>query len=331
MKSTGKESATDSAKAAKVTEEKKGRELGGRTSALIYSLICVFLWALIPVVSKLGQSDLDNHQFLFWSSLVSFFTLFSASTAAGKLKQFSEIGFSNFFRAVFAGFLGTYLYYILLYYGYANALGLEVLVLQYSWPLFVAFLSALILREKITSRRITAIILGFAGVAVVLTKGNLAAVHLSNSKASILVLAGAFAFALFSVLGKKTETDPYVLNTVYFLTALAASFFSMLYFSGFRLPSAATFYPVMINGILVNGISYVFWIKALRKAEASFAASIIFLTPVAAAGYLLLFFGEPPHPAYLAGLVLVVTGGTMSTWPHGNGDKRNLKQNERKK
>ena len=39
--------------------------------SIIYIIACVFLWALIPVVSKLGQNGLDNHQFLFWSSLSS--------------------------------------------------------------------------------------------------------------------------------------------------------------------------------------------------------------------------------------------------------------------
>jgi len=37
-----------------------------KPKALLFVLACVVLWAFIPVVSKLGQNNLDNYQFLFW-------------------------------------------------------------------------------------------------------------------------------------------------------------------------------------------------------------------------------------------------------------------------
>lgn len=47
-----------------------------KTKATILVLICIILWAMIPPTAKYAQSILDNHQFLFWSSLISFICLF---------------------------------------------------------------------------------------------------------------------------------------------------------------------------------------------------------------------------------------------------------------
>ena len=120
-----------------------------KTNAIVYTLICVALWALIPVVSKLGQANLDNHQFLFWSSVISFLAFLVATVVVKQSKMFLSYKGHDWFNAISLGFLGTYLYYILLYFGYANAQGLEVLVLQYSWPIFIVLLSIFILKEKL--------------------------------------------------------------------------------------------------------------------------------------------------------------------------------------
>lgn len=283
-----------------------------KTKAIIYTLICVALWALIPVVSKLGQANLDNHQFLFWSSVVSFLAFSVATVAVKQSKSFLSYKFNDWIKAILLGFLGTYLYYILLYLGYAKAQGLEVLVLQYSWPVFIVLLSALILKEKLTLRRTFAVLLGFIGVALVLTKGNFTQIHLENYYIDTLVLIAAFVFGLFSVLSKKVNLEPYTMITIYFLTATVASFASMLWLSNFSWPTKDALVPILVNGLFVNGFSYIFWIRALKNAEASFVAPFVFLTPVLAAAYLIIFFREPLLPIYGLGLLAVITGGLLN-------------------
>ena len=61
--------------------------MSDRVKGTIFVLICVALWALIPVVAKMGQTTLDNHQFLFWSSLVSLLVLSLAAIAKGNIAE----------------------------------------------------------------------------------------------------------------------------------------------------------------------------------------------------------------------------------------------------
>jgi drug/metabolite transporter (DMT)-like permease len=279
----------------------------------LFVLICVALWALIPVVARFGQASLDNHQFLFWSSLVSFAVLTLNAALSGKMREIVGYTRADWGFIALLGLLGTYVYYLFLYLGYARASGLEVLVVQYTWPILIVALSLFLLREKLTLRKTIAIALGFLGVVTVLTKGDYARIDVGNPLVIALVGAGAFCFALFSVLSKKVDKTPIVVVSLYFLVALLASFVSMLSFSGFALPSRQEVWPILLNGVLVNGYSYIFWIRALRSTEASYLAPFTFLTPILSALYLVLLFDEPLVAAYALGLLLIVTGGLINT------------------
>ncbi|MDC7232737.1 MAG: DMT family transporter [Spirochaetales bacterium] len=284
-----------------------------RGRAVFWVLVCVALWALIPVVSKLGQSRLDSHQFLFWSSLISFSVLFLTLVFQGKLKHLGRISVKDYIYLLFLGLLGTYIYYLFLYLGYAGSRGMLVLVLQYTWPVFIVLLSLVILKETLDWQRLFALAAGFAAVVIVLSGNSSDTVGSGFSILSLLVLLGAFCFALYSVLSKTVQQEPIIASTIYFFAALTASFVSLFVFSDFALPGGDEIVPVLLNGILVNGFSYLFWIFALRSASASFVAPFTFLTPVLSAVYLLLFFQEGFSPAYVAALVLVIAGGLVNT------------------
>lgn len=283
-----------------------------KKKALLYILACVFFWALIPVVSKTGQNGLDNHQFLFWSALVSMLTLIIATFINNNKIDTKKTANRQTVIAVINGFIGTYLCYILLYFGYASAKGLEVLVLQYSWPIMMVVISIFYLKEKINIRRWLALLVGLLGVFIVLTKGDFTSLHFNNIKIDMLILGAAFCIALFSVLSKKINIEPFKLNSIYFITGCIAAFISMLSFSTFKLPTIENILPILVNGIFVNGISYILWVKGLRLANASYLAPFGFLTPVISAVYLILFFHEPMQTPYIVGLALVLASGMIN-------------------
>jgi drug/metabolite transporter (DMT)-like permease len=87
----------------------------------------------------------------------------------------------------------------------------------------------------------------------------------------------------------------------------------MLCFSSFAFPSASELVPILLNGILVNGFSYMFWVLALRSTEASYLAPFTFITPVLSAIYLIVFFNEPMLPVYAVGLACVIAGGMVNS------------------
>lgn len=283
-----------------------------RPKAMLFALACVVSWAFIPVVARFGQQTLDNYQFLFWSSLLSFVVLFIATLASGKVKLFLTYKPSSWLAAILLGFLGSFLYYVLLYFAYAHAKGIEVLALQYTWPIFIVLFSTLLLRERLTTNSIIATLIGFLGVVVVLTKGNISQVYLGNITTDLLVLVAAAVFGLFSVLSKKTNYEPYTVTTIFFGSATIFSFIAMKTLSTFVIPTASTLTPLLLNGVLINGVSYILWLKALSYANASFVAQFVFLTPVIASLLIVMFFQEVFTPIYLLGMCLVIGAGIIA-------------------
>jgi len=85
---------------------------------------------------------------------------------------------------------------------------MEVLVVQYTWPILIVIFSIFILKESLTFTKIIAITLGFSGVILVLTKGGFQIMGINN--APVIGLVGAAAcFALFSVLTKSIKKNPW--------------------------------------------------------------------------------------------------------------------------
>ncbi len=282
---------------------------------ILLCLGCVILWSLIPVVAKTGQNNLDHHSFLFYSSLVSFITLYFLTqfTKDPKKKEYSLFkDKGEFFYLIVLGLLGTYIYYLFLYYGYKTSNGTQVLILQYTWPIFIVIFSTILFKEPVSGKKIFGLFLGFIGVSMAITKGNISfqfSYNYPSLKAMTLVLIGSMCFALFSVLSKNLKKDTLHLTSFYFLCATIFSFISMALFSKIKLPPPNTIVPILINGCLVNGISYVMWIKALKKISPYIAASLVFLTPIFAAAYLIIFFNEPFNYVYILSLILIITSG----------------------
>jgi drug/metabolite transporter (DMT)-like permease len=288
------------------------KQLSNNVQGIIYVALCIFLWSLIPVFAKLGQTSLDHYQYLFYSSVISFFSLLAVALYTKKTHELLKYSGKMYLFLVLLGFL-DFFYYLLLYFGYQKSNGLEVLVMQYTWPIFIVLLSLGILKEKLTINKTASLILGFLGVVVVITKGDFASIDLSNIGVVGMVLLGAISFALFSVLSKKVNINLANAVTIYFLTAIIYSFIAMQIFSSFVLPTGKEWFYILINGVFLNGVSYLFWIKALQNADASFVAPFIFITPILSATFLIIVFDEPILPIYFIGLALIVSSGLANS------------------
>lgn len=278
----------------------------------LFATICVLLWGLIPVVAKVGQTQLDSQQFLFWSSLISFLTISAIALFSGKWRFVFTYSVIDWLKIVVNGLLGTWLYYLLLYQGYQLANGVEVLVMQYTWPVIICVLSVVLLKESWNRYKTLSVLLGFFSVILVLSKGQLEVLHIQKPAAIGWVFVGACSFALFSVINKKFNYEPISLTAMYFLVATLATSFPAVLHGKVIVPADASLIAVLVNGLLVNGISYLFWLWALKKADASFVTPYTFATPCISLLYLVLFFDEPFLLVYVLAMGLIVVAGLLS-------------------
>ncbi len=278
----------------------------------LYLFLAIFLWSLIPAISKLASSDIRIGTYLFYSNLLSMLIIFPFIKFKNLFKKESIL------KGLIFGFLGVFAYYLLLYsaYKYSNSAQL-VLIIQYTWPALTVIFAIFILKENITARKIIAILIAFFAFLLTITNGFKILPNFSDNLSLILAFLGAISFSLYSVLSKKFSKKN-ASNDV-FLTFFFAWIYSILYLIILHqkpiIPKNAIFYLV-INGFFINGISYLFWIWALEKIEASKASIFVFATPVIATFWIYLLIGENLKLISFLSILLLITSGIIVIKKH---------------
>ena len=276
--------------------------------------LCILLWASIPVTSKKILAELDNLQMLFWSTVFSVLALAALVVAQGKISTLKSYGLPGILSLGWLGFLGAFLYYILLYGAFARTSAAEGFILAYSWPIMVSVLAVPLLGERLTAARILAVATSFIGVVVIVTRGRFVELSVTSLPGNLMALCGAFVFALFSVQGKRVGHDLTVAALVYFVAALVCAGVAMAFVGFTVLPPAHIWGWILYNGLLVNGVSYLFWFKALQHGDTFVVSNLLYLTPALSLLFVRLFLDEPTHLSALLGLLLIVAGILLQSW-----------------
>ena len=275
--------------------------------AVLYTLICVLSWAFIPVASKEILKDMNNYAMLLFSNAISTVVLFLYLTLSKKVKILKTYSPKDYFILSFLGFLGSFLFYIVLYKAFSLSLAQEVFIINYTWPILIVLLSAPILKERLTPAKLISISISFFGVIIILTKGNPAHIRFTSVKGDLLALLASLCFALFSVLGKKVHYDQVASVFIYFLSATLFSLITIRYVHIDSITANSLLW-LLINGAFINGISYIFWFKALKSTKAAVVSNIVYLTPAISLIFISVILKERIETYSILGLFFILTG-----------------------
>jgi len=171
-------------------------------------------------------------------------------------------------------------------------------------PILVALMSAPLLGERIDRRRWTAIVLGFAGVLVVVRPGS-AAFH----PAMLLSMLNAVIYSAFNLMTRKLAAYD-APETIQFLPAVvAAVVLAPFALAAWQAPHDGFAWALLgLMGVFGGAGHYVF-AAAHRYAPASTLAPFLYqqILYMALLGYLI--FGSVPDPAVGLGAAIVVSSG----------------------
>lgn len=180
----------------------------------------------------------------------------------------------------------------------------EATAFQFASPLFMTALSALILHERVGRHRWGAVLVGFIGVLIMVrpSPGQADAVGIALALAGAFGAAGAMV-AIRQIAG--TERGPTI---VFYFTAggtvlgLVGSLFHWV------TPDPLTL-VLLICGGLVGGVGQLLLTEALRVAPVGVVAPFDYTQLIWATGFGFLVWGELPHPATIAGALVVAASG----------------------
>jgi drug/metabolite transporter (DMT)-like permease len=273
----------------------------------LYAAITILLWGTVATVGKLLLTTLDNYQVLFYVMLSSLIAVFILSLLMGKIKLIKKYKRKDYTTFFLLGAAGTFMYSLLFYIGLNYSSAQEAFIVNYTWPIWVIILASFFLKEKITFKKVLAIILSFIGVLVIVSQGQLS-INYNNIFGNIIMLFGAFFYGLFSVLGKKYKYENTTSMLLYFTAGTILSFITMMIFSNFIIPAPIELLGFIWLGGIATGVAYLFWFLALRKGDTSVMANLVFLTPFVSLIFIAIFLKEKILLSSIIGLILIISG-----------------------
>ncbi|MEY3005151.1 MAG: hypothetical protein RLZZ491_2327 [Pseudomonadota bacterium] len=189
----------------------------------------------------------------------------------------------------------------------------EVTAIGYAAPILVVIFAAMFLGEQVRMFRLSMVVLGLAGVLVVLSprlQVDPATVTSRETLGAMIVLLSAVFAALAQIFVRKlvnTETT----SAIVFYFSLTASVLSLL-----TLPWGWAVPPMHVLGLLVlagllGGVGQILLTTSYRNTDASLIAPFEYTSMLLAiiVGYTV--FGEIPGAATLTGGAMIVVAGIL--------------------
>ena len=263
--------------------------------AILEMLLCAALWSIAGIFMK----------FLPWNgfALASLRSLIAGMTIACYiLLTKKRFVFSR--RTLISGLLTGSVY---ICFSVANKLttAASAIVLQFTDPVFIVLLSALLLHKKPRGADVLVVLVTLFGIALFffdqLTPGNL----VGNC---VAILSGLFMAGMYMSVGDLPSEERFsailIGQCFTFLVGLPAVILTKPVITGVTLSC------ILILGVFQLGISYILFAKATLYCPPLACALLAALEPLLNPIWVLLFNGEKPGPFALIGGVIVVAAVT---------------------
>ena len=245
----------------------------------IYAGITVLIWATLATVVKIVLSDIPNFEAMAISSAFAFAFLLIVNIINGSLKELKRYRLKDHLKMSGLGFLGLFMYSALYYYGIGVLGSQEACILNYLWPMMIVVFACVLLKEKLTARKVIAMVMSFAGI-VVLTLGSGGGSSGNRLFGIIACVAAAVCYGLFSVLNKMHSLSQSVTMMWSWLTVAVCSAVAGPIFEKWQPITGRQWAGVAWLGIVVNAVAYLLWALALKGAKDSAKiANLAYLVP----------------------------------------------------
>jgi len=278
-------------------------------------VLSALAFTLMSAGVKTVSADYPTGELVFFRSAFALVPLLAWLAWQGDL--INAVRTSNIAGHLLRGLIGTCgmfaSFVALSYLPLPDAVGIG-----YAAPLITVVLAAVVLKETVRAYRWTAVVIGFAGVLIMLTP-QLNASALARGLSAGPAVGVVFAlFAAFCAAGatiqvrrltQSEKTGAIVLYFSLMTTALGLATIVL----GWRLPGPGDLALLVLTGIL-GGVGQILLTQSYRYADTSLLAPFEYTTMIWALLTGWFIFGELPQTAVLSGGLIVSLAGLFVIW-----------------
>ncbi len=294
------------------------------TTAIVFILTGMAFISFNDVLIKQLSGDYPLHQMVFVRSAIGIvFSLVFVQFEGGFSILKTETPFLHLLRGVLVVFANMAFFTALAVLPLADATALFFVA-----PLFITLLSIPLLGEKVGPRRIIAVLVGFAGVLIMVRPGSDVAQNVGNWLVLLLPIVAALAYSLMQILTRRLG-----LTTKASAMAVYIQLTFVIVSTGFYLVAGDGHYAVGIEdpslvfllrawvwpapedqwlfialGVASAGIGYALS-RAYKSADAAIVAPFEYVALPLAILWGWVFWSEVPGTETFAGIALIVLSG----------------------
>jgi Predicted permease, DMT superfamily len=280
---------------------------------LLCGLGAASIWGGMYVVSKVVLEIIPPF------SLVTLRLVLGAVTLAIILliKGFPRISRSQVVQVLGVGFVGYGMSLSLQFLGTKMSTAANGSLVTSATPAFVLLFAWMLLRERITGRRMLALFLATLGVIAVIDPRS-AQLDPELFLGNLFLIGAAITWALYSVLVRKVtqNADVMLFSLIAFLGGLPVSVPAgawELSTTGVGEITIGVVGAVLFLGVICTALAMVLWNTAFAYVDASLASLTFFAQPVVGTFLGWLFLHERITPLFLLGGILIGAGLVISS------------------
>ncbi len=258
-------------------------------------------FVLMAVAGRELSATFDTFEILAYRSMVGLVVVTALLAPSGfAAVRTSQFGLHLVRNSVhFVGQFGWF-------YGIALIPLAEVVAIEFTVPIWAALLAVIMLGERMTAAKVAALILGTAGMLLILRPGMRVV-----DPAALVVLVGALGFSMSHVLTKRLTRRDAPLAILFYMTVLQLPMGLLPALDDLTLPSLVHGPWLVMVGITALSAHYCM-ARAFALADATVVVPMDFLRLplIAVVGYL--FYREGLDPLLFAGALLMLGGNYVN-------------------
>lgn len=274
----------------------------------LYAFGAIGFWSTTATVSKLLLHSYTTMQVLALSSAIAAVFLLIVNGIKGNLKKLNSYRFRDFLITSGVGLLGTFGYEMMLYMGIDRMFASQALIINYLWPMMAVVASCILLKEKMTIRKVIAVAMSFAGVIIVTSNGSLRSFAGSSLEGALCCILAAVFYGTFVAFNKRLSYDPQVSMMIYYAQSAVIALICVLVSRQMPVVNGMQLLGFVWIGVFCNAIAYVSWALAMKHGETAKVANLAYITPFLAMVVAHFVLGDPITIWSVGGLLVIVAG-----------------------
>ena len=268
--------------------------------------LAILLWGMLALLTTLA-GEIPPFQL----TAITFFIAFLVGTAVFVKSGGSFACFRQPVSVWLNGVIGLFGYHAVYFMALQNAPSIEASLINYLWPILIVLFSAFLPGERLRWFHAAGVVLGFAGVAMLLMREGFA-IRGEYAPGYGLALLCAVIWAAYSVISRKLRAAPTMLIGAYCGITAVLSLICHLLFEKTAPITGMQWVYVIAMGLGPVGLAFFVWDHGVKKRNIKLLGTLSYIAPLLSSVLLLVFGKAEFSMGLLAACALIIAGSLLS-------------------